>query len=126
MELSLACRALAGGYVNNFIHSFLHRAECGTYRLEVLCFGRTRLGNDAPLLVTPVKRHGKSSTARTFRSVKGFEEHLLNGVAKGERKRQITIIRIRPVVARLQCGGSCNLCGFMSRPADVEKHFSLS
>ncbi len=94
-------------------------------RLEKLGAGRRRLGDDVELFVAPVRRHLPSAGTGIVNSPEALQQLLIRSHAQSEAERPVAIIRIEPVVARLQKKPRNHVNGFMTRAGNLEEYLLL-
>ena len=85
-----------------------------------------RLGDDVQPVVGPVRRHLASAGTRIIGGAHGLEQHFVRSGTQGEDEGTVPIIRIEPVVRRLEAKGGGDADGFVTGSRDLEKDLLLA
>ena len=137
-ELAAARRTLAERDVHDFVGlearlairndsdaTVNHAGFRGADRLQHLCGGGARLRDNIQIGLSPVRRHLPPVRIRVVFSADAGEEHVERRHAQLQAQRSIAIIRIEPVVTRLQREASRHENGFVACAADLEEDLAL-
>ena len=137
-ELALAGRAVADRDVDdlvvlelrvaigNVLDALVEHAGFGAADgLQALRAGRARLRDDVELLVAPVRRHLPAAAVRIVLGADAAQEHLERRHAEHQAQRAVAVVRIEPVVRRLehQAGGGHDR--LVAGAADLEEDQAL-
>ena len=102
-----------------------HARFGGADRLQHLRAGRARLRDDVQIGMPPVRRHLPPVGARIVFGADAGEQHVERRDAELQAQRAIAIVRIEPVVARLQREAGRDEHGFVAGAADLKKDLAL-
>src|SRR6185369_7094771 len=76
--------------------------------------------------VAPVRGHLPATGRGIISRAYALQQHFVRSRTQGQAKRTVTIIRIEPVVFRLQGKRRRNPYGLVTRPRDLEKDLLLA
>ena len=102
-----------------------HSRFGGADRLQHLRAGCARLRNDIQSGTPPMRRHLPPVGARIVPGADAREQHVEGRDAELQAQCTIAIVRIEPVVARLQCEAGRDEHGFVAGAADLKKDLAL-
>ena len=94
-------------------------------RLQHLRARRARFRDDVEPFMAPVRRHLTAAGIRIVLGADGREQHLEGRHPELQAERSIAIVRIEPVVGRLQRQTGGDEHRFMACAADLEKDLAL-
>ena len=97
-----------------------------TDSLQALGGDRRRQADDVEPGVAPMRGHLPSARTGIVARAHGLQQHVVGGRAQGKAERPVSVVRIKPVVARLQRKGRGHAYGFMAGPGDLEEDFLLA
>ena len=133
-KLALRRRAIARGHEHHFVagealgdsHQLgAQRALSGTHALQELRSRRRSSRDDIQRLVPPVRRHLASTRVRVRRRAHRAVKHLGRRHAQLQAERAVAVIRVEPVVARLEHMPRRGQHGLMPGARDLEEDLVL-
>ena len=95
------------------------------YRLKALSRRRRGLRHDMKSGMAPVRRHLAAAAGDICRCANTLQELLFRSIAQRQAERPVAIIRIKPIVARLQRESGRDQQRLVTSPGDLEEDFLL-
>ena len=126
LELAVVC-GTGGGNVRGLGMAREIASTLGaTYGLQNLRSGRRRLGHDVQRGIAPVRRHLAPAGTGIVGRADTLQKHVVRLDAERQAQRAIAVVRIEPVVARLQREAGGHADGLVPGAGHLEVDFLLA